>query len=130
MRIVGTMSLFDSDNNKVCEFDNLERIGYLKTMDENPTSDDVIITCNSNKSATINLNAYKIDGFDLSTKQDSYTISYTKSVQAKKHKKKRINKKWLKKYGYKNIVVNSDRWEVNCCNNNEYEFKRSKKDGK
>ena len=29
-----------------------------------------------------------------------YTIKYTKYVQARKHHKKRINKKWLKKYGY------------------------------
>lgn len=29
------------------------------------------------------------------------TNMITKDVQARKHKKKRINKKWLKKYGYK-----------------------------
>jgi hypothetical protein len=30
---------------------------------------------------------------------------YKRVVQAKKHKKKRINKKWLKRYGYKEIDV-------------------------
>ncbi len=30
-----------------------------------------------------------------------YTIKYTKYVQARRHHKRRINKKWLKKYGYK-----------------------------
>lgn len=29
------------------------------------------------------------------------TNMITKDVQARKHKKKRINKKWLKRYGYK-----------------------------
>lgn len=29
------------------------------------------------------------------------TNMITKDVQARKHKKKRINKKWMKRYGYK-----------------------------
>ena len=31
------------------------------------------------------------------------TNAITKTVQARTHKKKRINKKWLKRYGYKEI---------------------------
>ena len=31
------------------------------------------------------------------------TNAITKTVQARIHKKKRINKKWLKRYGYKEI---------------------------
>ena len=31
----------------------------------------------------------------------------TKEVRARKHKKRRIDKKWLKKYGYKHIPDNN-----------------------
>ena len=31
------------------------------------------------------------------------TNAITKTVQARTHKKKRINKKWLKQYGYKEV---------------------------
>ena len=40
------------------------------------------------------------------------SISYTIKVQAKKHRKWRTNKKWLKRYGYKEVVVKSDGWNV------------------
>lgn len=36
---------------------------------------------------------------------NEYTIKYTKYVQARRHHKRRINKKWLKKYGYKERTV-------------------------
>ena len=36
---------------------------------------------------------------------NNYTIKYTKYVQARRHHKRRINKKWLKKYGYKEKTV-------------------------
>jgi len=39
-------------------------------------------------------------------------------VQARKHKAKRINKKWLKRYGYKEIEV-SVRFKMNNCVFNE-----------
>lgn len=41
-----------------------------------------------------------------------YDIKYKKVVQARKHKKKRINKKWLKRYGYKMIHVTSKGWKL------------------
>ena len=47
----------------------------------------------------------KLAVVDLSQRRDltSLTIKYASSyqVQAKRHKKKRINKKWAKRYGYK-----------------------------
>ena len=42
----------------------------------------------------------------------TFSIQYTKLVQAKKHRKWRTNKKWLKRYGYKEVVVESDGWNV------------------
>jgi cupin superfamily acireductone dioxygenase involved in methionine salvage len=34
------------------------------------------------------------------------------SIQAKKHNQKRINKKWLKKYGHKTVEVPSNKYFV------------------
>lgn len=48
----------------------------------------------------------------FSPRPDSYTIVYTKYVQARKHKKRRINKKWLKRYGLKPIQVESNGWKI------------------
>ena len=43
---------------------------------------------------------------------EKYDIEYTTIVQARKHRKKRINKKWLKKYGYKQVKVRSKGWKI------------------
>ena len=42
----------------------------------------------------------------------NFSISYATKVQAKKHRKWRTNKKWLKRYGYKEVVVESDGWHI------------------
>ena len=42
----------------------------------------------------------------------TFSIQYPKLVQAKKHRKWRTNKKWLKRYGYKDVVIESDGWNV------------------
>jgi gamma-glutamylcysteine synthetase len=43
---------------------------------------------------------------------EMFDIEYTTIVQARKHRKKRINKKWLKKYGYKQVMVRSKGWKI------------------
>ena len=43
---------------------------------------------------------------------DKWTVHFIKFVQARRHKKKRINKKWLKRYGYKEVITQSDWWDV------------------
>ena len=50
---------------------------------------------------------HKILGIDTSNMPDAYDVQFIKFVQSRKHKKKRINKKWLKRYGYKQISVES-----------------------
>lgn len=64
----------------------------------------------------------KIFGVDISRKPDSYTIQYSKNVQVRKHKKKRINKKWIKRYGYKQIWFNSNGWKLKCYKDGIAEF--------
>ena len=65
---------------------------------------------------------YKIMGIDTSNLPDAYTIQYVKFVQARKHKKRRINKKWLKRYGYKQIFVESKGWKMKTDTNGNVEF--------
>lgn len=43
------------------------------------------------------MNCY--DGFNIVE-----TTAITKKVQRRTHKKRRINKKWLKRYGYKTVL--------------------------
>lgn len=49
-------------------------------------------------------------------------IQYLKTVQAKKHKKKRINKKWIKRYGYKQKWFNSKGWKLKSYKDGTAEF--------
>lgn len=54
----------------------------------------------------------KILGVDRSDLPDAYDVQFIKIVQARKHKKKRINKKWEKRYGYKLITVICKGWQM------------------
>lgn len=54
----------------------------------------------------------KILGVDRSDLPDAYDVQFVKVVQARKHKKKRINKKWKKRYGYKLITVTCKGWQM------------------
>ena len=47
---------------------------------------------------------------------------FIKFVQARKHKKRKINKKWLKRYGYKQIIVKSKGWKMKTDTNGNVEF--------
>lgn len=49
-------------------------------------------------------------------------LTYPIMVQARRHKKKRINKKWLKKYGYKQIMVTNKDWKLSEYDNGIYKF--------
>lgn len=64
----------------------------------------------------------KILGLDIAQTPDSYDVQYVKIVQARKHKGKRINKKWLKRYGYKTVIVNSKGWDVKTHTDGTVEF--------
>ena len=51
-----------------------------------------------------------VGGLDLSSNRDltGFTLigNIPKQVQVRRHKKKRINKKWVKRYGYKTVFEN------------------------
>lgn len=44
--------------------------------------------------------------------EPAYDIPVTEFVQTRKHKKKRINKKWLKKYGVKSTCKMEKGWII------------------
>lgn len=63
-----------------------------------------------------------IFGIDEATFPDMWDLQYIKVVQARRHKKKRINKKWLKRYGVISIPVESKGWEVTNYSDGSVEF--------
>jgi hypothetical protein len=64
-------------------------------------------------------------GADFSKTPDQVNILYVKKIQARKHRKKRINKKWLKRYGYKEQSIDFGEWNVKSTDEcGEYEFTR------
>ena len=65
---------------------------------------------------------FKVLGVDTSNVPDAYSILLTKPIQRRRHKKKRINKKWLKKYGYKLLVDYKDGWRIKSYKDGTYEF--------
>ena len=65
---------------------------------------------------------YRILGIDTANMPDAYDIQFVKFVQARKHKKRRINKKWLKRYGCKQILVESKGWKIKHDTNGNVEF--------
>lgn len=52
----------------------------------------------------------------LPKKPNTFDIQYTVMVQARRHRKKRINKKWLKRYGYKPMQMTSNGWRIDTYN--------------
>ena len=76
-----------------------------------PVEKDICLEINN---CEINPNIQELFGIDHERFPASYEIEYIKLVQARHHKKKRINKKWLKRYGYKQIRCKSNGWELQC----------------
>ncbi len=63
-------------------------------------------------------------GIDMAKFPDKYSIEYVEVVQARKHRKKRINKKWAKRYGYKYIKKKTKGWELHTYTDGSFEFKK------
>lgn len=65
---------------------------------------------------------YRMLGIDISNMPDAYDIKFVKYVQVRKHKKRRINKKWLKRYGYKQMIVECKGYKMKSDTNGNVEF--------
>lgn len=81
----------------------------------------------------------KLVGVDLAHDCDmGYTLEYfnARQVQVRRHKKKRINKKWAKRYGFRTVydkvrfkevsLVHKDDGTYECVTNQPYEFVKGK----
>ena len=65
---------------------------------------------------------HKILGIDTSNVPDAYDVQFIKFAQAGKDKKRRINKKGLKRYGYKQMIVESKGWKMKTDTDGNVEF--------
>lgn len=96
--------------------DTIDRYGNLIDREENRTCTfDMVEPMDTDK-------LYKVLGIDKSIMPDKYDIQVLKVVQCRKHKKKRINKKWEKKYGYKQTYITMKGWKMRSNCNGEVEF--------
>ncbi len=108
--------------------DNIKGIEVIDDFVPSTLEEDTIKYLNNISSGeiTFEINNFQVD-YDLLNKITTplpkpYTIEYTKFVPARKHKKRRINKKWLKRYGYKSIQVSSEGWELRTYTDGSFEF--------
>lgn len=125
-----TLSIFDNEiDQMLCELHNIESVDLTENTTEERNdfeqlrktlSADCTLTFDSKTDNSSELK--KIFGVDMSNLPDAYDIQFVKIVQARKHRKKRINKKWLKRYGVKQILVNSKGWKLQTHTEGTYEF--------
>lgn len=98
---LGDVELVSADKLKTISFESESLPDYVTSI-YNPlsTSEEMSFECEVNPQLF-----EKLTGVDLSQHRDltSFTIkcSTPYQVQIRRHKKKRINKKWAKRYGYK-----------------------------
>lgn len=74
------------------------------------------ITLEINNVQINDMNLLSEFGVDKSKLPDAYNVEYVQFVQARKHKKRRINKKWLKKYGCKQVLCKLKGWKLQSFN--------------
>ena len=65
-------------------------------------------------------------GVDMSKRPDAYATEYIKCVQKRTHKKRKINKKWAKRYGYTAKLVKGNGWKFK-TGNGYFEFAKDYK---
>lgn len=53
---------------------------------------------------------------------DKYDITLPVIVQRRKHRKKRINKKWAKRYGFKCVTKTTKGWKLKTYRDGSFEF--------
>ena len=126
-----SLNLFDNKTGKMCgEFYDIKSANLQYNADilkgNNHISRDLIGYYDGSfcidVCKLIDINQFLDIVGDLLKVPDKYAIQYTKIVPARKHRKKRINKKWLKRYGVKQIYVNSKGWKLQNHTDGTYEL--------
>lgn len=124
----GILLLQDKNGDNLFTLNNISEVNYsMKSIEETDILGNV--TNIKKRDFTLsfdttidNKELLKALGVDTSNVPDAYSILLTKPIQRRIHKKKRINKKWLKKYGYKLLVDYKDNWRINSYKDGVYEF--------
>lgn len=128
----GIIMVDQKSKKKIGSFDGIQEINMTRNTVEKChdyirykpiiTKDERILSFSAN---TSKINP-TILGADFSKTPDQVNLLYVKKIQARKHHKKRINKKWLKRYGYKEQLFNLGRWNYKSTDQfgEEYKFTR------
>lgn len=125
---IGTLFFQDKNGNNVLALNNVNELELTSNVTEEK---DIFGNVENIKRGETTLSftnitnkedLFKVLGVDTSNVPDAYSILLTKPIQRRKHKKKRINKKWLKKYGYKLLVDYKDNWRIKSYKDGVYEF--------
>lgn len=101
---IGSFTLSDINGNTVL---SEECTTSLADNPIQPDDNELAFTFTRNKECVIE----SIQN-EINVKAIDVDLLIPKTVQARKHKKKRINKKWLKRYGYKTVMVRSKGWRI------------------
>lgn len=132
----GTLFFQDKNGNNVLALNNVNELDLTSNTTEER---DILGNVENIKRGEItmsftdpieNKNLFKVLGVDTSNVPDKYSILLTKPIQRRKHKKKRINKKWLKKYGYKLLVDLKEGWRIKSYKDGMYEFVKGEEYGR
>lgn len=128
----GTLFFQDKNGNNVLALNNVNELDLTSNTTEER---DILGNVENIKRGETTLSftnitnkedLFKVLGVDTSNVPDAYSILLTKPIQRRRHKKKRINKKWLKKYGYKLLVDYKDGWRIKSYKDGVYEFVKEK----
>lgn len=124
----GTLFFQDKNGDNILALNNINKLELTSNITEEV---DAIGNVENIKRGEItmsltdpieNENLFKALGVDTSNVPDKCNIYLTKLIQRRKHKKKRINKKWLKKYGYKLSVDCKYGWRTKSNKEGTFEF--------
>ena len=101
---------------KIFETDNIKYISLEVDEQEDPIidisdCDEKVITFNHSPTFNGTFEIENLFGFDLKDKYNNI-IHIPIIKQRKKHKKRRINKKWFKRYGYDVEYVEIGGWKL------------------
>lgn len=111
--------------------DNEERNIPIPMDADFVTTSEPVIECHPSYDKTFEMSMtlknpiVNIEVFNKMTEQtmpQELKIYYPTMVQVRKHHKKRINKKWLKKYGCKEVMKIMNGWKLQSYTNGLYEF--------
>lgn len=124
----GTLFFQDKNGNNVLSLNNVNELELTPNVTEekdilgNVENIKIGETTLSFTNITNKEDLFEVLEVDTSNVPDVYSILLTKPIQRRRHKKKRINKKWLKKYGYKLLVDYKDGWRIKSYKDGTYEF--------